>query len=111
MSSFLMNGYLWHLVPVRKDSGLLVDRTGVKRIATTDPSTRCVYISQGLERDLYNRVLRHELTHVSMFCYNLIPEVEFFTYPDRQIQAEEWICNFIADHGKEIFDIAIRLGR
>lgn len=109
MADFMMNGMLWHFVLVRPYSDVLIDRTGQMRVATTDPETRCVYISSNLDPDLRKRVILHELSHVAMISYGLIPEVRSFSYPEEEIRAEEWVCNFVADHGGEIFSMASAL--
>lgn len=107
--SFFMNEILWHFMLVRSDSNVLYDRTGNRRVATTDPDTRCIYISSNLDPDLRKRVILHELAHAAMVSYGLIPQVRDFTYPEAEIRAEEWICNFLADYGSEIFEIAASL--
>lgn len=103
MDSFLMNGYLWRVEEVSPNSSELIDRTGEKRLATTDPHTRCIYLSRKLQGDILNRVLLHELGHATMFSYGLINRLHVYVRPEYWIEAEEWICNFIADYGYEIF--------
>lgn len=109
MNSFFMNGILWYILNVPPDSSLLIDRTGNRRVATTDPEARTIYISWNLERSFRKRVLIHELAHASMVSYGLISQVHSFSYPDENIAAEEWICNFLADYGSEIFQIAMSM--
>lgn len=53
-----------------------------------------------------NRVLLHELGHCVMFSYGLLDDIHSVVPPDRWIDAEEWVCNFIADYGREIFSVA-----
>lgn len=106
MDSFLMNGYLWRVKHVSPTSSTLIDRTGEKRLATTDPRTRCIYLSTELYGDFLNRVLLHELGHAIMFSYNLLGRLHSFVLPEYWIDAEEWVCNFIADYGYQIFQIA-----
>lgn len=106
MNSFFMNGYLWHIVYVRPESGLLMDRTGKKRVATTDPHTRCVYIANDLDDEFLATVLIHELGHCVMFSYGILEEIHSFVLPEHWVEAEEWVCNFIADYGREVFQIA-----
>lgn len=106
MDSFLMNGYLWRVKWVSSNSLDLVDRTGKKRLATTDPRARHIYLSNELEGDsLKNRVLIHELSHAVMFSYGLLDRLHFYVRPEYWIEAEEWVCNFIADYGYLIFRI------
>ena len=100
---------LWHVVFVPPDSDLLVDRTGVKTVATTDPMTRCIYLSDSLEGDFLNRVLIHELGHCVMISYNLLPVIHKMVKPEYWIDMEEWICNFIADYGVAVFKAAYQI--
>lgn len=109
MTHFQMNGYLWRVMDVPERSPMLVDRTGTSRVATTDPNTRCIYLSDKLGGGFRNRVLLHELGHATMFSYGLIDQVHQFVEPEHWIEAEEWICNFIADYGLMIFSIAYRI--
>lgn len=91
---------------VDPNSDLLVDRTGNKTVATTDPLTRCIYLSNSLEGDFLNRVLIHELGHCVMISYDLIQDIHRMVKPRYWIEMEEWICNFIADYGVQVFQKA-----
>lgn len=106
MDSFYMNGYLWKVIFVDPNSDLLVDRTNTLRIATTDPVTYCVYLSNALEGDLLNKVLIHELGHCTMVSFNLLEDIHRMVKRKYWIEAEEWVCNFIADYGRKIFSVA-----
>lgn len=109
MDKFVMNGIEWDVKYVYPDSHYLVDRTGERRVATTDPLTHCVYLSNELAGDFLNTVLIHELGHCIMFSYNLLDRIHSVVSPIYWIDAEEWVCNFIADYGKIIFTIARRV--
>lgn len=106
MESFLMNGYLWRVKFVKPESEFLVDRTNNLRVATTDPITRCIYLSNQLTGDFLNTVLLHELGHCVMFSYGLLKEIHSIVDPEDWIEVEEWVCNFIADYGLKIFETA-----
>ena len=106
MKWFSMNGYLWHICYVEPDDPMLVDRTGTLTVATTDPSTLRVYISRELDGSFLTRVLIHELGHCALFSFNLIDDIHRMARPDHWVEAEEWICNFIADYGMKIFSTA-----
>lgn len=106
MRSFLMGDYIWHVQFVRPDSELLVDRTGNVRVATTDPVTLCVYISDALNGDFLDRVLIHELGHCALFSFNIVDDIHRMVRKECWIEAEEWVCNLIADYGRLIFSIA-----
>lgn len=105
MNSFYINGYSWRIKFVRPSNPMLVDRTGEYKLATTDPYTYTVYVSDNLSDDLLNKVLAHELGHCVIFSYNLLSDIQRLVHPRYWIEAEEWICNFIADYGGEVFDI------
>lgn len=101
-----MNGYLWRVRFVHPSSDQLVDRTGKLRVATTDPETRCIYLSSELTGDFLNRVLIHELGHCVMVSFDLLSDIHRMVKPRYWIEMEEWICNFIADYGLRIFSAA-----
>ena len=109
MDSFYMNGYLWHVKIVSPYSSKLVDRTGILRVATTDPVSMNVYLSKQLEGDLFNTVLIHELGHCAMVSFGLIDYIHSYVEPEYWIVVEEFICNFIADYGLQIFRTAYSL--
>lgn len=85
---------------------MLVDRNAVLTVATTDPSTRTVYISNSIHGNFLVRVLVHELGHCAIFSYDLLPDIHRMVYPEYWEEAEEWVCNFIADYGMSIYRAA-----
>lgn len=99
-----MNGYPWQVRITDPHDPKLVDRTNVLRVATTDPIDHVVYLSQSLRGDFLTRVLIHELGHCAMISFNLIEEIHRMVYPEYWIDAEEWVCNFIADFGMTILN-------
>lgn len=104
-----MNGHLWQIMFVDPNSSKLVDRTRKRRVATTDPGDMCVYLSADLYGDFLIRVLVHELAHCTMISFDLIEQIHRMVYPEYWIEAEEWVCNFIADYGMKMFNIAYSL--
>ena len=104
-----MNGSLWRVCFVDNDDPMLVDRTGELTVATTDPTTLRVYISNDLDGSFLTRVLIHELGHCAMFSFGLLDDIHRMVQPRYWIEAEEWICNFIADYGMKIFSTAYRV--
>lgn len=97
-----MNGILWDVERVRNDDPRLVDRTGHHKLATTDPSTLEVCISEGATGPLFIKVLVHEVGHCSMISYGLLPSIRRFVRDDLWWEAEEWLCNYLADYGRDI---------
>jgi hypothetical protein len=106
MNSFYLNGILWKLEHVNPDSPILMDRDGRFSVATTDPRTRTIYISNRLTGHFKNRVLIHEIGHCVLFSFHLIDDIYCMVKPEYRTEAEEWICNFIADYGMKIFESA-----
>lgn len=98
-----MNGILWRVMFVSSYDSELIDRTGEMRVATTDPVTKTIYLSEDLRGDFLSRVLSHELGHVTMISYNMLDDLHRMVHPRYWVEAEEWICNFIADYGQENF--------
>lgn len=105
MKHFDMNGYDWTLIEVPYDSNLLVDRTGMRTVATTDPYYQTIYISDDLRGDFRSRVIIHELGHAAMFSYYLIDDIHRLLPRRRWIEAEEMAANFVADYGWKIFEV------
>lgn len=101
-----MNGYSWRVCYVDADDPMLVDRTGRVTVATTDPGTLTVYILRDLDGVFLSRVLIHELGHCTMFSFGLLDDIHRMVHPRYWLEAEEWVCNFIADYGMTIFDTA-----
>lgn len=106
MNQFTMNGYLWQIVFVDPSDPMLVDRTGVLTVATTDPITLTIYISNELSGEFLTHVLIHELGHCAIFSFDLLIDIHRMVKPEYWIDAEEWVCNFIADYGTQIFNTA-----
>jgi len=103
---FFMNGYLWRIRYAEPNDPELIDRTGKYRLATTNPITRTVTLSSVIPNDILPRVIIHELGHCALVSFGLLKEIHRMTKPSHWIEAEEWICNFIADYGLLIFQTA-----
>lgn len=98
-----MNGRLWRVRFVDPDSPYLVDRTGRRTLAVTDPKLQHVFVARGLRGPMLRKVLIHELGHVALVSYDLLPELHRMVKPVYWTDAEEWACNWIADYGDMIF--------
>lgn len=106
---FIMNGSLWNVMEVYSDSPYLVDRTGKLTLATTDPMTHYIYLSNALSGDFRRKVLVHELTHVCLWEYDILEDIERFSKPEHRIDMEELVCNIMADYAYEIYDKAYKI--
>ena len=104
-----MNGVRWTIEKVPPGSPELVDRTGSRTVATTDPATRRVCLSEALGGRFEVTVLIHELAHCVMVSYGLIDEIRRMTYPAYWVEMEEFVCNVIADHGERIYQVAYQV--
>lgn len=104
-----MNGYLWKVILVPSNSNYLVDRQGVLTVATTDPNDLCIYLSEELNGNFKKRVIAHEMGHACCFSYGLLDEIAECCYPEHRIQMEEFVCNFVADYGEEIFFLTYKI--
>lgn len=103
---FMMNGVFWRVKFVNPRSRMLYDRSGNQRLATTDPTSHTVYLSRSLDGTTLVTVLLHELGHCVLFSYGLIDEIRKAVRPEYWYDAEEWVCNIIADYGRDILAVA-----
>ena len=101
-----MNGYVWRICFVDPKNPYLMDRTGNLRVATTDPDTRIIFLSNDLSGSFLEKVLVHEIGHCALFSFHLVDDIHRMVRPEYWIEAEEWICNFIADYGQIIYSTA-----
>lgn len=112
MNTFTVNGYRWRVEFVPHGSPELTDRSFQSRLATTDPKTMTVYLSDVLSGTMLTRVLIHEMCHAVLWSYDLMEEIHRWAKRRYWVEAEEWICNLMADYGMIVFDRASRiLGR
>ena len=109
LTQFEMNGYLWRVVNVPSNSPYLISRDNVLTVATTDPDTMCIYLSDRLRGDFKKRVVAHEMGHACCFSFGLLDEIRECCYPSKVIQMEEFVCNFVADYGERIFMLTYQI--
>lgn len=96
---FTINGVKWGVQFVRGTDNRLRRSDGVLTLGVTDWNDKMIYLSDALHGDLLERVLCHELTHTVCFSWGIYLPIEY----------EEWLCNFMADHGKEIIYLLDKL--
>lgn len=104
--SFYVNDILWNMEYVDPYDLNLVDKDGVLRLATTDPNKRVIFLSNRLSGDKKVHVLIHELGHCIIFSYGLHKVLHKYVKHIYWDEAEEALCNFIADYGREILYLA-----
>lgn len=107
--TFVMNGFVWKVIFTDSNDPALVDRTGLFTLGVTDPLTMSVHISKDLDTQMMTKVLIHELGHCAMVSYGLIDDIHKMVKKRYWIEAEELICNLIANHGEEIFETTYRI--
>lgn len=103
MTYFEMNGSVWSVIDVPDESSILVDRTGRKTVAVTDPSVHTIFMSSNLHGYFRQKVLIHEMGHCLLVSYDLITDIHRWVRPSDWIEVEEWICNLFANYGLEVF--------
>lgn len=101
-----MNGDIWNVRFVEPNDPMLVDRTDALTVATTDPSTLTIYLSKNLFGDFLIKVMLHELGHCALYSFDLAKDIHRMVKPEHWVEAEEWVCNLIADYGFRIFSSA-----
>lgn len=112
MRPFVVNGRLWRVVRVPPDDPRLMDRTGVRRIATADPSTNTVCVSEEVSPPLLDRVMVHEVAHAVTMSYGLLDSLHDMVPPDRWVPVEEWAAELVEKYGMEAMALASEsLGR
>lgn len=109
LTRFILNNYIWKIKVVSANSPYLIDRLGNLTVATTDPDELCIFLSEELSGDFKKRVIAHEMGHATCFSFGLLQEIWDCCYPDKRIQMEEFICNFVADYGERIFEITYKI--
>lgn len=65
-----------------------------------------LHLSNELRGKFLTKVLLHELGHCTIFSFNLLDDIHRMVLPKYWFEAEEWVCNFIADYGESIFGVA-----
>lgn len=89
---FYIKDTLWRLKFVRPSSERLKNSQGLYTLGVTDNNIKTVFIADNLTQEKEELVICHELTHCICFEYDIYLPIDL----------EEWLCNFVAEHGKEI---------
>ena len=106
LKQFYMNGYLWRVRFVSPHDNVLIDRTGHRTLAVSDYSTMTISIANNLHGELLNRVFIRELGHCVMFSYGLLSELHRMVKKRYWVDAEEFVCNILADYGQFVIGTA-----
>lgn len=106
---FRIDKDIWRVVSVEPGDPSLVDRTGVHRLATTDPDTRTISISSFVKPPLLDRVIVHEIAHAITVSHGLLMILRIGVPESLWIFVEEWAAQLVENHGIEAADIASEL--
>lgn len=94
------------------DDPLLIDRTGIPRLATTDPNSKTIRMSMAVMPPMFDQVLVHEASHVMMVETGVSDLLSAVTDERRYIIAEEMLAWFLEHHAIEVIDaVSQSLGR
>lgn len=94
------------------DDPRLIDRTGVRRIATADPSTSTVCVSEEVSPPLLDRVMVHEVAHAVTMSYGLLDSLHDMIPAYAWMPVEEWAAELVEKYGMEAMALASEsLGR
>lgn len=92
---FEINNVKWSVVSVMPSSDCLRRSDGSFTVGVTDNTTHCICLSNRLVGGFKRKVLIHELCHAVCMSYDIhIP-----------LEQEEFLCDFVATYGDELFDM------
>lgn len=89
---FQVNKNIWQVRFVNPNSDYLKMSNGRQVLGMCDNNIKTVFIADNQSDYKTEHILCHEITHTICFEYNISLPYE----------TEEWLCNFMADYGKEI---------
>lgn len=92
---FVINGVKWDIlfIPPQSDKLRRSDRS--LTCGVCDFGDKCIYLSDMLRGAFLRKVYIHEVCHAAVFSYSI----------NLDISQEEFLCDFIASFGDEIFAI------
>ena len=96
---FTINGIDWYICFVPPQSDKLRRSDGSSTCGVCDFRDKCIYISSILQGAFLRKVYIHEICHSAVFSYGI----------SLNIDQEEFLCDFIATYGDEIFAIVDEL--
>lgn len=99
---------VWLVKPVKSCDPVLVDKTGHLRAATTDPLSKTINLSVGVEPPLLDKVVLHEVAHAMVFSHGLLSIFSAFS-PEEINLIEEWAAQLIETHSIDAIEKASSL--
>lgn len=92
---FRVNNNLWQIRFVNPSNSNLTMSNGRQVLGLCDNNIKAIFIADNQSDYKTEHIICHEITHAICFEYDVVLPIE----------TEEWLCNFMADHGKEIIYI------
>lgn len=92
---FVINGVKWDILFIAPQSDKLRRSDGSLTCGVCDFGDKCIYLSDMLRGAFLRKVYIHEVCHAAVFSYSI----------NLDIGQEEFLCDFIASFGDEIFAI------
>lgn len=92
---FFINGIRWDVKFVPSGSKDLRRSDNSITVGVTDWNKKTVYLSNKLHGAFLRKVFIHEVCHCAVFSYGI----------NLDIDQEEFLCDFVASYGDEIFEI------
>lgn len=112
MGPLIINGELWRVIRVPEGDPRLIDRTDTRRLATTDPATMTISVSDAVRPPLLDRVVLHEVAHAITVSYGILEALRANIPMRYWVPAEEWAAKLVEGYGMEAAALASRvLGR
>ena len=93
--NFVINGFRWDVVFVSSNSPKLHRSDGSLTVGVTDWADKTVYLSSSITGAFLRKVFIHEVSHCAVFSYGI----------EISLEQEEFLCDFIATFGDEIFQV------
>ena len=92
---FEINGIYWDVKFVHPSSRELMRSDGTRTVGVTDWNKKTVFLSNMLRGPFLRKVYIHEVCHCAIFSYSI----------NMDIEQEEFLCDWVATYGDEVFDI------
>jgi len=107
--TILVGNWVWKIKMVSWNDDRLIDRTGERTLGVTDVLRHTVYLDETLSGQLFEKVFLHELGHCIMASYGYLNDLHRIVPAEYWFEAEERLCNFLANHSMEVVRILKRL--
>ena len=99
-------GHVWRVVRVLPGDPSLVDRTGMPKLATSDPGTRTISLSTSIPPEMFDKVYLHELAHAVMYEHGVTELLSGVFDAEARVLVEELLAWFLEAHSIEVITAA-----